>query len=34
MKENNNLAWEEIKTEHIIQNEWIDFRDEARGDRL
>lgn len=26
MKENNNLAWEEIKTEHIVQNEWIDFR--------
>lgn len=21
------LAWEEIKTEHIIQNEWIDFRE-------
>ena len=27
MKENNNLAWEEIKTNHIIQNEWIDFRE-------
>lgn len=27
MKENNNLAWEEIKTDHIIQNEWIDFRE-------
>ncbi len=24
---NNNLAWEEINTEHIIQNEWIDFRE-------
>lgn len=23
----NNLAWEEIKTDHIIQNEWIDFRE-------
>lgn len=26
-KENNNLAWEEIKTDHILQNEWIDFRE-------
>ena len=24
---NENLAWEEINTEHIIQNEWIDFRE-------
>lgn len=23
----NNLAWEEIKTDHILQNEWIDFRE-------
>lgn len=23
------LAWEEIKTKHIIQNEWIDFRESA-----
>ena len=23
------LAWEEIRTEHIIQNEWIDFRKSA-----
>ena len=21
-----NLAWEEISTEHIVQDEWIDFR--------
>ena len=24
-----NLAWEEIRTEHIIQDEWIDFRRSA-----
>lgn len=24
--DNENLAWKEIYTEHIIQNEWIDFR--------
>ena len=24
--ENENLAWEEIKREHIVQDEWIDFR--------
>ena len=23
----NDLIWEEIHTEHILQNEWIDFRD-------
>lgn len=23
----NSLVWEEIKTDHIIQNEWIDFRE-------
>ncbi len=23
------LAWEEVRTEHIIQNEWIDFRRSA-----
>ena len=23
------LAWEEIRTKHIIQNEWIDFRESA-----
>ena len=23
------LVWEEIKTKHIIQNEWIDFRESA-----
>ena len=23
------LAWEEISTEHIIQDEWIDFRKSA-----
>lgn len=28
MKDNDkSLAWEEIKTEHVIQNEWIDFRE-------
>ena len=25
----NNLAWEEISTEHIVQDEWIDFRRSA-----
>ncbi|MCR5650988.1 MAG: NUDIX hydrolase [Lachnospiraceae bacterium] len=30
MKNNReDLKWEEIKTEHIIQNEWIDFRQSA-----
>ena len=32
MKPTNNtpsLAWEEIKTEHIVQDEWIDFRRSA-----
>ena len=28
MKEEN-LAWEEISTEHIIQDQWIDFRKSA-----
>lgn len=23
------LAWEEVRTEHIVQNEWIDFRKSA-----
>ena len=23
------LAWEEIKTEHIVKDEWIDFRKSA-----
>ncbi len=23
------LAWEEIRTEHVIQNQWIDFRESA-----
>lgn len=27
--ENENLAWEEIRTEHIVQDEWIDFRRSA-----
>ncbi len=27
--EKNELAWEEIRTEHIIQDEWIDFRRSA-----
>ena len=25
----NNLAWEEVRTEHIVQDEWIDFRRSA-----
>ena len=25
-KKGENLAWEEVRTEHIIQDEWIDFR--------
>ena len=25
-KEDNSLVWEELHTEHIIQDEWIDFR--------
>ena len=25
----NNLAWEEVSTEHIVQDEWIDFRRSA-----
>ncbi|MBR4151110.1 MAG: NUDIX hydrolase [Firmicutes bacterium] len=30
MKNNDeNLKWEEISTEHIVQNEWIDFRKSA-----
>lgn len=24
-----NLAWEEVRTEHIVQDEWIDFRRSA-----
>ena len=28
-QENRNLAWEEIRTEHIVQDEWIDFRRSA-----
>lgn len=27
--DNENLAWEEIKTEHLVQDEWIDFRRSA-----
>ena len=27
--DNENLAWEEIRTEHIVQDEWIDFRRSA-----
>lgn len=26
LKEKDPLAWEEIRTDHIIQDEWIDFR--------
>ena len=29
MKDNENLAWEEIRTEHIVRDEWIDFRRSA-----
>ena len=29
MKEKENLAWEEIRTEHIVQDQWIDFRRSA-----
>ena len=25
----NDLKWEEISTEHIVQDEWIDFRRSA-----
>ena len=28
-KNNENLEWEEISTEHIVQDEWIDFRRSA-----
>ena len=28
-KEDENLAWEEISTEHIVQDRWIDFRKSA-----
>lgn len=28
-KNREDLAWEEVRTEHIIQNEWIDFRQSA-----
>ena len=28
-EEKDPLAWEEIRTEHLIQNEWIDFRQSA-----
>ena len=28
-KKENNLIWEEIRTEHIVQDEWIDFRRSA-----
>ena len=29
MDDKENLAWEEIRTEHIVQDEWIDFRRSA-----
>ena len=29
MSESENLAWEEISCEHIVQDEWIDFRKSA-----
>ncbi|WP_276950120.1 hypothetical protein [Acetatifactor muris] len=25
-EDDRNLAWEEMHTEHIVQDEWIDFR--------
>ena len=28
-KEDNQLAWEEIRVDHIVQDEWIDFRSSA-----
>ena len=28
-KDKENLFWEEVRTTHIIQNEWIDFREHA-----
>ena len=27
--EKENLTWEEVSTEHIVQDEWIDFRKSA-----
>ena len=27
--EDENLVWEEISTEHIVRDEWIDFRKTA-----
>ena len=29
MKKYDRLEWEEIKTEHIVKDEWIDFRRSA-----
>ncbi|MCM1101100.1 MAG: NUDIX hydrolase [Acetatifactor muris] len=29
MRDDENLAWEEVSTEHIVQDEWIDFRRSA-----
>ncbi|SNU04563.1 ADP-ribose pyrophosphatase [Lachnospiraceae bacterium] len=29
MKKDDDLLWEEVKTEHIVQDEWIDFRKTA-----
>lgn len=29
MDDKENLAWEELRTEHIVQDEWIDFRRSA-----
>lgn len=29
MQDQEDLSWEEIKTEHIVQDEWIDFRRSA-----
>ena len=29
MLDNKDLMWEEVKTEHIVQDEWIDFRKTA-----
>ena len=29
MSDDKDLMWEEISTEHIVQDEWIDFRKTA-----
>ena len=29
MADDKDLLWEEVSTEHIVQDEWIDFRKSA-----